>query len=592
MKLFRPTVLLLSFVLLLAASLSVNAQIYVGTCGGYIFYMNSSRAPGSSVTITVAGCSGSGCSGAYTSQSNGYYVVANLNLPAGGTVNGVATNGLYSGTNSTTANAEYAAFMNITLCRPPSTPVLVDQPDTQYVNVSLQWTNGTDFDGYPTYTQFQLDSDPWIITSSPYNTTVALGLHTWRVRTCNALCCSPIASDSFNVYCQPPSTPVLTPQPDTHNNSVSFQWINGTDPNGNPTYTQFQLNAGPWIITSSPYNASGLPFATHVWRVRTCNSMCCSGVGTDAFDVYNNPPSVPQLVIIPDSNTSNVTLDWTSGIDPDGDGTYDQYGFRRFDQAYTTLNASPPVPETGLSGSYFWRVRTCDTFDWCSNWNESSFTTLSCGPGPSICPPCGGGGECPKAFNLFVLAPSVVQDGATFAIDVTLENKDPASPMNYLSFEVASPSKEVTVQTVQVTRINSGETVHITLPGATRLASGTDKTFTLTFRARKDNNQTLLYEKQFDMRLVRLAGVQPVPAASPSPCPPCPFAPGCRVVCAAAGATITPEALTGRILFEFPNWLWLLIVLLLLLLAAWLWRLHKKKKKSKPAPGLLAYAKT
>ncbi|NYZ78439.1 hypothetical protein H0N96_03495, partial [Candidatus Micrarchaeota archaeon] len=164
------TIFLLAFVFTAAIAFSAfaNAQIYVGTCGGYIFYMNSTLAPGSNVTISVAGCGGSGCSSSTTSQSNGYYVVANLNLPAGGTVNGVVTNGFYSGTNSTTANAEYAAFMNITLCRPPSTPVLTPQPDTHFGNVSLAWVNGTDPDGYPTYTQFQLDSGAWTITSSPY----------------------------------------------------------------------------------------------------------------------------------------------------------------------------------------------------------------------------------------------------------------------------------------------------------------------------------------------------------------------------------------------------------------------------------------
>jgi len=464
--------------------------------------MNGSKAPGSSVTITVAGCSGGGCSSSTTSQSNGYYVVANLNLPAGGTVNGFASNGFYSGTNTTTANEEYAAFMNITLCRPPSAPVLTDQPDTHNGSVSLQWINGTDFDGYPTYTQFQFDSSPW-------------------------------------------------------------------------------------IIVSSPYNVSGLAFGSYTWRVRTCNALCCSAVSSDSFNVYNNPPSIPQLVIIPDSNSSNASLNWASGVDPDGDSTYDQYGFRRFDQPYTTENASPPVLKTNLSGSYFWRVRTCDSFGWCSDWNESSFTTLACGPVSCVCPPCGGG-ECPSAFNVFTLAPSIVQDGSAFVVDVTLENKDFVNALNYVSFEVEGTSSELSIQSVQVARVNSGGKVQVRLPGEARLASSSDKTFPLVLKIFKNNRQSLVYEKPFEIRVVRLEGVTPVFPVSPSPCPPCPFLPGCRFVCPTVGATLTPEEIEGRISLGLPDWWWLIVVLLLLLVAAWLWKRHKKKKK--PKPGLLAFA--
>ena len=85
------------------------AQIYLGTVDGYVFYMNNSLVTSASVSAAVSGCSGSGCSGLVLSQSNGYYVIANLNLPVGGTITVNAVKENASGSNSGTADSFQAA---------------------------------------------------------------------------------------------------------------------------------------------------------------------------------------------------------------------------------------------------------------------------------------------------------------------------------------------------------------------------------------------------------------------------------------------------------------------------------------------------
>ncbi|MEK6823166.1 MAG: hypothetical protein AABY13_05025, partial [Nanoarchaeota archaeon] len=62
--------------------------IFTGTTEGYARFMDNTVVVGANITITVSGCSGDGCVRNTTTDSNGYYVVANLNLPASGGVSG------------------------------------------------------------------------------------------------------------------------------------------------------------------------------------------------------------------------------------------------------------------------------------------------------------------------------------------------------------------------------------------------------------------------------------------------------------------------------------------------------------------------
>ncbi|MBW3022814.1 hypothetical protein KY308_01810, partial [Candidatus Woesearchaeota archaeon] len=343
-----------------------NAQIYLGTVDGYIFYMNNSLAVGANVSALVVGCSGGGCSGNTLSQSNGYYVIANLNLASGGTVKVNATKSPAYGNSSGIANEFDAARVNVTLCIAPSSPALIDQTNTHDTNVTLYWTSGTDPLSLSTYDQYQLDSGTITTQTSPKTeTNLSYQTHTWRVRTCNTNgatgCCSAWSSDSFQVYNNAPSVPILVDQGNTHDTNVTLYWTSGTDSDGDPTYDQFQMDSGAIINTTSPKYEENLSYQTHTWKVRTCDVLgACSNWAQDSFDVQNSYPSAPVLEDQYPTNQSYVIVNWTSGTDPDGDPVRDEFQFST-DYNFSTLfynstNASHPLNVSGLTTLtiYYW----------------------------------------------------------------------------------------------------------------------------------------------------------------------------------------------------------------------------------------------
>jgi len=145
------------------ASFSI-ADIYLGTVDGYTKNTTGGIVTGATVSVTVQGCSGGGCSGSATSDSGGYYVVANLNLPALGTVAMSATKGPASGSASATADAFQAASANITICAPPSIPILNSVSSSHNQNVTFSWTSAS---GAGYYDQFKIDSGAESTESSP-----------------------------------------------------------------------------------------------------------------------------------------------------------------------------------------------------------------------------------------------------------------------------------------------------------------------------------------------------------------------------------------------------------------------------------------
>ena len=336
------------------ASFSI-ADIYLGTVDGYTKNTTGGIVTGATVSVTVQGCSGGGCSGSATSDSGGYYVVANLNLPALGTVAMSATKGPASGSASATADAFQAASANITICAPPSIPILNS------------------------------------VSSS-------------------------------------------------HNQNVTFSW---TSASGAGYYDQFKIDSGAESTESSPLPLPGLSFASHTWYVRTCNTYCCSAWASNSFSVTNNAPSAPTLQAEPDTNGTSVELNWSSGTDSDGDSIYDQYQFN----SGTIINATPPRTESGLSvANYAWRVRSCDSFNYCSSWVEDSFLATGCAD-VTTCEPCGGGGghcpDCPAcdcgpggggggggapapvcegSYKLVITVPPELKPGDHFDLNVAFES--------------------------------------------------------------------------------------------------------------------------------------------------------------------------
>jgi hypothetical protein len=206
------------------------------------------------------------------------------------------------------------------------------------------------------------------------------------------------------VICLPPDPPTLIPEPNTHNTFAVLEWTSYPDFKGYSTYDDFIIDSqSPQQSPNSGVKSktvSGLSFAPHTWRVRTCNknsqgqTLCCSQWKSNTFNVGNLPPTAPVLTDQIDTTPGQVTLNWVSGTDPDGDETIDEYNFGIINSLNrkNLLDAISPQTEDVFSCNFYtWRVRTCEkeSQNLCSSWVEDGF--IVCG---IECPTCGGGGGC------------------------------------------------------------------------------------------------------------------------------------------------------------------------------------------------------
>ena len=371
----------LVIVLLFSVLFVVQGQILLGITHGYVFNSTGGFIVNATVSVVVNGCSGVGCSGTGTTDSGGYYLIANLNLPAGGTVNVSANKSFARGNSTGIADGFQVAEVNVTMTTVPSAPSLVPVNDSHNQSFFLlNWTSGIDPDSLPTYDQLQFDSESTQNATAPQNrTNLDFASYTWQVRTCNAFACSDFASDTFLVYNNPPPAPILQDQNNTVSNAVQLNWTSGgADPDGDPTHFNFRIDSQALQINVTPiYNVSNLSFGNHTWKVQECDPYECSAFSTDVFEVINNAPSPPTLIDQGDTYDDSVTLTWTSGIDPDGDSTYDDYDFNG--TTYIT-NATSPQTEslTGVIDYFYWRVRTCDIYDACSEYVSDTFIHYLC----------------------------------------------------------------------------------------------------------------------------------------------------------------------------------------------------------------------
>lgn len=172
--------------------------------------------------------------------------------------------------------------------------------------------------------------------------------------------------------CFAPSSPSLILVSDSHNNSVDFDWSSGTDPLNYSTHDEFWLDSGAWQTKTSGFSMN-VNYTTHTWRVRTCNSACCSAYAQDSFNIYNNAPTVPALIHQNNTHLNYFTFYWTNSSDSEGDEIYYQF---QFDSEAVQNNSISPVSKTiniSSFGAFTWRVRACD-FLTCSAWGEDTFT--------------------------------------------------------------------------------------------------------------------------------------------------------------------------------------------------------------------------
>ncbi len=379
--------------------ISSASALFMGITDGYVKDNTGSLVNGANVSVTVTGCSGNnnGCTGSALSQSNGYYIVNNLNLPKSGGVNVSAFKvvGVTTGTGSAggTADSFQIAHVNVSICFPPSSPSLTDVPNGDEPNITFSWTSGTDPNLQPQHDKLRLDSvetdNP--ATSPIFKPGLSFITHTWDVATCNAACCSNWATDTFTITCPAPTSPTLVAVPDSHSTSATLSWTSGADPHGRTAWDKSDFDGGSLIDpATSPINKIGLSFASHTWRAATCNIYCCSSWASDGFTTGNQAPSAPNMTNHTVSGTT-TSLNWTSGVDPEGDPTYDEFQYKN--GSIVSLVTAPFDVTTELL--IRWAVRTCDNFNACSNWTWTD--SVTCGNVTTSCATCpvceeGGGG--------------------------------------------------------------------------------------------------------------------------------------------------------------------------------------------------------
>ena len=387
----QTIILIIAFILILLINiLSANADIYVGVVDGYVLNLTGHKMNGTHVTATVQGCS-AGCSGTDTTDSNGYYVINNLNINSNDTIVANASWNNFYGNNTGNADQYYTATINITMAEVPNPPTLEPINDTHNNSIiTFNWTNYTDPQGLATYNVWIFNSVTYTNVSSPQNkTNVNFNLYTWYVKTCNAFGCSPWSSDTFNVSNLAPPTPSIPDINNTNNNTITFTWTSGgPDPDGDSTYFKFYIDGNITSEATSPKILS-LSNGSHTWKVQECDSWMCSNWATDTFIIQNNAPSSPNLTLMNTTSATSKQFYWVSGIDPDGDTTYDEF---QYENEAVVSPASSGLTQA-LSGTLLvhWRVRTCDTKGGCSSWVEDTFVKFTC---PTTAPPTtpGGGG--------------------------------------------------------------------------------------------------------------------------------------------------------------------------------------------------------
>jgi hypothetical protein len=393
-------VVLLAAMLVLATALfsaSVNAQVFTGVVDGYVMWENGTTISGASVSATVSGCTGAGCTNTTTTQANGYYVRNNLNMISGDSVGLTATSGVSTGCNSTIAGGGGVAHVNITML---------------------------------------------------------------------------------------PSAPTLTPQADTHSQSVSLSWTTGTDPGAaTPLFDQYQFNSGGYSTQTSPQSQPGLSFTSYIWNVKTCNSAGCTCTpASDTFLVFNNPPPAPNLGTFDTTNESSVLLNWTNVTDPEGDVVHYEYQFGELNQPanHTDNAATSPENESVFNAKvYHWQVSACDNYGACSM-NDTTFTV--CGGACPVCAAGGGGGgavSCGVAVAAAAAAPSYVS-----SISAPLSAKQGDEITVYINFKSNDNTNIVNLQV-------AGDPAIIFEPVViTNLSANTEKTVAVKGKIANDATAT------------------------------------------------------------------------------------------------------
>lgn len=449
-----------------------QADIFMGTCEGYIKWANGSTVSGANVTVTVQNCTNN-CTRSVLSQSNGYYVVANLNLPPYGNVTVTALKDSAYGTNTGQADAYQAAYVNVTMCEAPGSPTLEPVADSHYPNITFwfNWTSGSS--PYPTFDQWYW-LGAWQTASSPQSrTNLAFANYTWGARTClssQPSCCSAPVYDNFSVYNSRPCKPILQDQLDTTNNTVLLNWSSNTtspcpDADNDTTYYNFKIDGNLFTNVTPPQLVSGLDYGPHQWEAQECDPWECSDWAIDTFNIYNSP--CPPPTIYPQNNTcaNQVTLTWSS-VDYDNDSPPDPCTDEfRFGNITISPASSPQIVTVTDVALYNWGVRSCDNRGSCSPWVESEFIYCNCGVVQEVTEGGRrvsiGGCALPAGYELVVTKPKEIYPGDSFKLKVNLKYFK-----NITNLRVEADTPEgITIEPLELGYVNPNQELNFELKG-------------------------------------------------------------------------------------------------------------------------------
>ncbi len=320
----RVFVLVLLFVALLIPSAQA---IFLGTVEGYIYHQSGTFLPGATVTVTIPGCLSTNCQGTAVSDSGGYYVITNLDLAAGGQADVAAQLGNSYGTNTDVADTFFAAFINVTTCDAPGSPILINPPTNTHDNTLFvfDWTSGIDPNLLITYDVFTYNNQIFNNTTPSINKeNLNYTSYAWRVETCNQFCCSPPSISSFSVINSFPTSPVLQNVPNGVTTEIFFNWSNATDADGDEITYDFILDGVIIYDTTWPITRT-VGGGAHTWGARACDFLGCSNFAYDQFSIINNAPSAPVLNEFNHTENDTVNFNWVGGVDPDTDPVHDEF---------------------------------------------------------------------------------------------------------------------------------------------------------------------------------------------------------------------------------------------------------------------------
>lgn len=88
--------------------------------------------------------------------------------------------------------------------------------------------------------------------------------------------------------CIGPSAPTLNPVSDTRDTSVTMSW---TSHKTSTQFDQFVFDDSGSVTANSPQTKTRLSRTEHTWKVRTCDTGCCSAYASDIFRILTLHPA-------------------------------------------------------------------------------------------------------------------------------------------------------------------------------------------------------------------------------------------------------------------------------------------------------------